>query len=116
MSAPMTRRLPPRTAPAGGGLMLPLLLVIAALVSAVWVVQIKHGNRALTTEQSRLRDEADHLEVEWSQLQLEEAAHSSHARIEQIAREQLKMIEPRETVMVSGRGIAPVPSPAEGVR
>lgn len=103
MSAPATRRLPPRKAPAGSGLMLPLLLSIAAVVSAVAVVQIKHGNRALTTTQSQLRDQRDQLEVEWAQLQLEEAAHSSHARIEQIAREQLKMVEPRETVMVPAR-------------
>ncbi|MDP3859364.1 MAG: cell division protein FtsL [Stagnimonas sp.] len=100
MSAALTRRLPPRKAPSGSGLMLPLLLAVAAMVSAVTVVQVKHGNRALTTEQSRLRELRDQLEVEWSQLQLEEAAHSSHARIEQIAREQLKMVEPRETVMV----------------
>lgn len=107
MSAPPTRRLPPRSSPAAGGLLAPLFLALVAVASAVWVVQVKHGNRALTTEQSRLRDERDRLDVEWSQLQLEEAAHSSHARIEQIAREQLKMVEPRETVMVQARAPAP---------
>ena len=98
-----TRRLPPRKAPAGSGLMAPLLLASIALVSAVAVVQVKHGNRALITEQAQLRERHNDLEVEWSQLQLEEAAHSSHARIEQIAREQLKMVEPRETVPVLAR-------------
>lgn len=101
-----TRRLPPRKAPAGSGLMAPLLLASMALVTAVAVVQIKHGNRALITEQAQLRERHDDLEVEWSQLQLEEAAHSSHARIEQIAREQLKMVEPRETIPVLAREAA----------
>lgn len=82
------------------GLLVPLLLTIAVIVSALWVVQIKNDNRRLTNEGNQLRDEHDRLEVEWSQLQLEEAAHSSHSRIETIARNQLKMVEPRETVMV----------------
>jgi len=103
-AATQSRRLPPRKPGAGSGLMAPLFLASLAIVSAVFVVQVKHGNRALINEQAQLRQQHDQLEVEWSQLQLEEAAHSSHARIEQIAREQLKMIEPRETVMVPANG------------
>jgi len=113
VSATPTRRLPPRKASAGPGLMAPLFLATLAIVSAVAVVQVKHSNRSLINEQAQLREQRDQIEVEWSQLQLEEAAHSSHARIEQIAREQLKMVEPRETVMVSARGLAaaqPAPS------
>ncbi len=88
------------------GLLVPLLLAIAAVVSALSVVQIKNDNRRLTNDSTQLRDEHDRLEVEWSQLQIEEAAHSSHSRIETIARNQLKMVEPRETVMVPGSGAA----------
>ena len=84
-------------------LMLPLALAIGTLVSAVMVVQVKNDNRRLTTESTQLRDARDALEVEWSQLQIEEAAHSSHSRIETIARNQLRMVEPRETVMVMAR-------------
>lgn len=82
------------------GLLLPLFLGAATLFSAVMVVQVKNDNRRLTNEGTQLRDERDRLDVEWSQLQLEEAAHSSHSRVETIARNQLKMVEPRETVMV----------------
>lgn len=96
-----TRRL--RERQARPALMLPLALAIALLVSAVMVVQVKNDNRRLTNESTQLREARDAIEVEWSQLQLEEAAHSSHSRIETIAREQLKMVEPRETVMVSAR-------------
>lgn len=99
MSELFTRRLGDRRAERPG-LLLPLLLGIAAIFSALSVVQIKNDNRRLTNESTELRDEHDRLEVEWSQLQLEEAAHSSHSRIETIARKQLKMVEPRETVMV----------------
>jgi len=83
------------------GLLVPLLLGTAVIGSAIAAIQIKNDNRRLTSESTQLRDERDRLEVEWSQLQLEEAAHSSHSRIETIARNQLKMVEPRETVMVS---------------
>ena len=89
------------------GLMLPLFLGVAVLVSAVLVVQVKNDNRRLTNESTKLREAREAIEVEWSQLQLEEAAHSSHSRIETIARNQLKMVEPRETVMVPASGVTP---------
>lgn len=96
-----TRRINARRA--RPGLLLPLFLGVLALSSAVLVVQVKNDNRRLTNDSNKLRDERDRLDVEWSQLQLEEAAHSSHSRIETIARTQLKMVEPRETVMVPAR-------------
>jgi len=100
MSEPaLTRRLSERRA-RRPGLLLPLFLGVLLLCSAVMVVQVKNDNRRLTNESTQLRNARDQLEVEWSQLQLEEAAHSSHSRIETIARNQLKMVEPRETVMV----------------
>lgn len=95
-------------------LMLPLALAIAALVSAVMVVQVKNDNRRLTTASSELRAARDAIDVEWSQLQLEEAAHSSHSRIETIARNQLKMVEPRETVMVTRSPAAAPGAAGEG--
>ena len=101
--APATRRLGRADERRGSGLLL-LLLGVMALCSAVAVVQVKHRTRSATAELESLRQEQDRLDVEWAQLQLEEAAHSSHARIESIAREQLKMLEPRETVMA---GAAP---------
>ena len=94
------------------GLLVPLLLGSGVIFSAIAAIQIKNDNRRLTNESTQLRDEHDRLEVEWSQLQLEEAAHSSHSRIETIARTQLKMVEPRETVMVPGSASATVPAGA----
>ncbi len=91
---------------ASGSLMLPLGLVLFVLVSAIFVVQVKHRTRILHNESNRLLGAHDQLDVEWAQLQLEEAAHSNHARIENKARSQLKMIEPRQPVMVNVIGSA----------
>lgn len=81
-------------------LALPLLLAGITVLMALAVVRVKHENRLLTTEIERLRQEHDHLEMEWSQLQLEEAALAHHARIETLARSQLGMSEPRDYVVI----------------
>ncbi|MGQ0699130.1 MAG: cell division protein FtsL [Panacagrimonas sp.] len=82
------------------GLLLPMLLALLVMGSALWAVRIKHENRSLTTEIERTRVERERLSMEWSQLQLEEAALSHHARIETAARATLGMSEPREYVIV----------------
>lgn len=86
-----------------GSLMVPLLLIILVVVSALAVVRVKHENRAAVSELSRLGAEKERLEMEWAQLQLEEATLSHHARIEKVAREQLGMIEPREYAVVKAQ-------------
>ncbi len=83
-----------------GSLLLPLLFGVLVLASALGVIRIKHENRALTSELERAREERERLQVEWSQLQLEEAALSNHARIERAARENLGMSEPRNYAVV----------------
>lgn len=83
-----------------GSLLLPLLLGALVLASALGVIRIKHENRSLTTDLERAREERERLQMEWAQLQLEEAALSHHARIERAARENLGMSEPRDYVVV----------------
>ncbi len=80
--------------------LLPLGLLLAVVVSALSVVGTKHENRALVSELDELRRERERLEMEWAQLQLEEATLAHHGRVERIAREQLKMVEPRHYVIV----------------
>ena len=86
-----------------GGLLLPLALIFAVVISALAVVRTKHENRALVNDLDRLRAERERLDMEWSQLQLEEATLSHHARVEKIAREQLGMTEPRDYAVVSAK-------------
>jgi cell division protein FtsL len=83
-----------------GSLLLPILLGFAVMVSALAVVRTKHENRALVSERDELRKERQRLEMEWSQLQLEEATLAHHGRVEKIAREQLNMTEPTDYVIV----------------
>ena len=86
-----------------GSLLVPLTLVAFVVVSALAVVRIKHENRAAVTESSVLGAEKERLEMEWAQLQLEEATLSHHARIEKLAREQLGMIEPHDYAVVKAK-------------
>ncbi|MGH8446769.1 MAG: cell division protein FtsL [Solimonas sp.] len=83
-----------------GLLMIPLALVIAIIVSALAVVRTKHENRALVAELETLRAERERLDMEWAQLQLEEATLANNNRVEHIAREQLGMTEPRDYQIV----------------
>lgn len=83
------------------GLLLPLFLGLLVIGSALLVIRVKHDNRSLTGEVERQRVERDRLQMEWSQLQLEEAALSDHARIERLARDNLGMSEPRDYVIVN---------------
>lgn len=82
------------------GMMLPLTLAACVMGSALWVIAIKHDNRSLTGHLEQARVDYARLQMEWSQLQLEEAALSHHARIEKAARESLGMAEPRQYVIV----------------
>lgn len=86
-----------------GQLLVPLALGAALILSALAVVRTKHENRALIGELEQLRAERERLDMEWAQLQLEEATLSHHARVDRIAREQLEMTEPRDYVIVEAR-------------
>ncbi len=76
------------------------LLLVSVMGSAVAVVVAKHENRARVTALDQLRRERDRLEMEWAQLQIEEATLGHHARVNRVAREQLDMLEPQQHVIV----------------
>ncbi len=75
-------------------LRLNLLLLLVAVASAIGTVNANHRARKLFSdlehEQARMRE----LEVEWGQLQLEQSTWANHARVEQIARNRLRMKSP----------------------
>jgi cell division protein FtsL len=70
-------------------------LVVAVMASAVATVYAKHRNRKLFMELQALTEERDRLEVDWSRLQIEQSAWSTHARVEQLARGEMGMRNPR---------------------
>jgi len=81
-------------------LLFTLALGLIVMGSALIVVKTKHENRTLVHQLEQLRLEKARLETEWAQLQLEEATLAHHGRVEQIARDKLRMTEPRDTQVV----------------
>jgi cell division protein FtsL len=70
------------------------VLAAGVLASAVAAVYAKHENRKLFAELQALTDARDELEMDWSRLQMEQSTWSTHARVEQLAREQMHMRNP----------------------
>lgn len=81
------------------GLLLPLL-VLAVIVSALGVVYAKHQSRKLFVALQGLEAERDEMNIEWGQLQLEQSTWATHGRVEELAREQLKMTTPAPDTVV----------------
>ncbi|MDE1189616.1 MAG: cell division protein FtsL [Pantoea sp.] len=70
---------------------IPVLLLVAVLVSAMLVVTTTHKTRRLTAEREQLVLERDALDIEWRNLILEENALGDHSRVERIATDKLQM-------------------------
>ena len=79
----------------------PVLLVfvfaVVCVTSAMALVYTKHESRKLFVELEQLTDERDELNIEWGQLQIEQSTWATHARIEQLAAEDLKLTRPDTT-------------------
>ena len=76
------------------GFFLVLLVWLAALGSGVAVVYARHEARKAFILLQSLTDARDELAIEWDRLLIEQSTWATHARIEQIAREQLNMRVP----------------------
>ncbi len=72
-------------------------LLLVLVVVAIAVVHLNHRARKLTTQISRAQTDAHKLETNFRQLQVERAQWSASARVEKIAREQLRMQFPDAT-------------------
>jgi cell division protein FtsL len=79
------------------------LLVLAVVVSAFAVVELRHRNRLLFVELQGLTRARDDLNTEWGQLLLEQGAWSEHRRVEDTARVRLGMAVPGGDQVVSVR-------------
>ena len=79
----------------------PVLLVfvfaVVCVVSATALVYTKHESRKLFVELEQLTDERDELNIEWGQLQIEQSTWATHARIEQVASDDLQLTRPETT-------------------
>lgn len=70
---------------------LPIILLIAILVSAITVVVTTQKTRLMTAQREQLVLEKDSLDIEWRNLILEENALGDHSRVERLAVDKLHM-------------------------
>lgn len=82
-----------------------LVVLVAGLCfcSALAVVYAKHLSRQVYAELSSNQKAIDALDVQWSQLQIEESTFSEYGRVERTATDQLGMVFPAldGTVMIA---------------
>jgi cell division protein FtsL len=76
------------------------VLLLVLLASALSVIYSKYQSRLIFIEIQKQERELDQYEVEWGQLQLELTTLAEQNRVEQVAREQLKLVMPvREKII-----------------
>ena len=88
-----------------------LVLLAVLIACAVSLVASRHQSRKLFVDLEREQARARAYEVEYGQLQLEQSTWSMPARVEKVAREQLRMQVPSagrvEVVEIPGLGGKP---------
>lgn len=70
---------------------LPIILLVAVLVTSIMVVITIQKTRLLTAQREQMVLEKDSLDIEWRNLILEENALGDHSRVERLAVEKLHM-------------------------
>jgi len=80
-----------------------VLVAMVLMFSALSLVTARYQARQLYDQLDRYKDNSRILEIEWRRLQLDRAAESTNAKVDRLAREDLKMIAivPDRTVFVS---------------
>ena len=68
-----------------------LVLLVAVLVSALYLVRTQYESRRLTTDLDKATSEARKLETDNERLQVERRAQATPLRVERLAKEQLQM-------------------------
>ena len=68
-----------------------LVLLLAVLFSALYLVQVQYQSRRLYTEIERAQGEARKLEIDHERLQAEKRAQATPLRVERLAKDQLQM-------------------------
>ena len=70
---------------------LTLVLLLAVVLSALYLVRMQYDSRLLYTQLDRAKAEARQLETEHQRLQVEKRAQATPLRVERIARDTLHM-------------------------
>ncbi|UUX95669.1 cell division protein FtsL [Aquabacterium sp. J223] len=86
-----------------------LLLLLALVASGLLLVNTSYRSRRLFTELDRAQTEARRLDTDRVRLLAERQAQATHLRVEQVAREKLKM---RTATPAVTQYVEDVPAPA----
>lgn len=70
-----------------------LVLLLALLLSAFWLIDSSHQSRRLFIALDKARAEASELQIEFERLQVDKRAQATPLRIEKLARDKLKMFD-----------------------
>ena len=70
-------------------------LLVAVVLCALSVVTSQHKARKLFIELQKEKEQAQKMEVEWGQLQLEQSTWATPARVEEVAVKKLQMHLPK---------------------
>jgi cell division protein FtsL len=68
-----------------------IVLLLAVIVSALYLVNVQYDSRRLFTELERANAEGRRLDTERDRLQLERREQATPQRVEKLARERLEM-------------------------
>lgn len=75
-----------------------LLLLLAVMMSAIFLVHTQYESRKLFTELDRAEAEARRLATDQLRLQVEKRAQATPSRIEMLAREKLQMKQASQAI------------------
>jgi cell division protein FtsL len=86
-----------------------LVLLLAVLVSALYLVRVQYESRRLYVEIEKAQAESRRLEIENHRLEVEKRAQATPLRVERLAKDQLHMrtATPAITQYVTLRSDAP---------
>ena len=68
-----------------------LVLLLAVLASALYLVSVQYESRRLFTELDKANSEAHKLELDYERLQLEKREQATPMRVEKLAKDKLQM-------------------------
>lgn len=77
-----------------------ILLICIVLAQALGVIYTKQNKRVTHAKLQSLYSVRDKLQVEWSQLLLEQGTWEADARVERIARDKLDMVMPEKVNVI----------------
>ena len=85
-----------------------LVLLVAAMASALYLVHTQYESRRLYVEMERAQAQARRLEIDNKGLQIEKRSQATPLRVEKLAKERLQMrtATPAITEYVSQKGSA----------